>query len=109
MFNVCESAKQFQINVTGDSYILSRKLRNLLTCQDISVRSTFYHILKRLAESRNHQKWIFRSKFQHLGDEKEWKQFHITFLAKAVLRKYRDILVRLYVAPTKGDKGMNSL
>jgi len=39
------------------------------------------------------------------GEKKDWERWHITFLAKSMLRGYWDILVGLEVAPTKGTKG----
>ena len=38
------------------------------------------------------------------GEKKDWKRWHITFLAKERLRGYRDILVGIDVAPPKGSK-----
>jgi gag-polypeptide of LTR copia-type len=39
------------------------------------------------------------------GDRKNWERWNVTFLAKARLRGYRNLLVGLEVAPSKGTKG----
>ncbi len=39
------------------------------------------------------------------GDRKSWERWNVTFLAKARLKGYRNLLVGLEVAPSKGTKG----
>jgi hypothetical protein len=39
------------------------------------------------------------------GEMKNWEGWNVPFLAMARLRKYRDLLAGLEVAPNKGTKG----
>jgi gag-polypeptide of LTR copia-type len=41
------------------------------------------------------------------GEKKDWERWSITFLAKSRLRGYRELLVGLEIAPTKGVKGFD--
>ncbi len=39
------------------------------------------------------------------GERKDWERWNVTFLAKARLRGYRNLIAGIEVAPAKGTKG----